>query len=320
MAGKKLPAITRTSQSNTAERWFDNGVINDLITVRDWLRFAVSEFEAACLSYGHGTGTALDEAAFLILHTLNLDISELEPWLDARLTRSEREKVAVQLARRIDTRKPAAYLTGCAYIQGHRFHTDERVIVPRSYIGELFAIGLDTIVPDRGGVERVLDMCTGSGCLAILAALYFPNATVDGADLSDDALAVAQKNVDDYGLGERIQVIKSDLFSAIGEKRYDVIIANPPYVRDDEIKQFPPEYDAEPVMAHAGGPDGLDLVRKILAQAARHLRKDGVLIVEAGRALDALEAEYPGLPFMWLDTEESQGEVFALTYGDLKGL
>ena len=289
-----------------------------LLTVRDWLRYATSRFTQAGLVYGHGTASALDEAAYLILHTLHLPIDQLDPWLDARLTLDERHALEAIVATRIATRKPAPYLTNEAWVQGHAFYVDERVIVPRSYIGELMGGGLEGVVADLDGVERVLDLCTGSGCLAVLAALRFPGATVDAIDVSADALAVAERNVAAYGLGERIALVRSDLFTGLAGRTYDLILSNPPYVSAGAVAAFPPEYAAEPVLAHAGGKDGLDLVRRILAEAGRHLTADGTLVVEIGTGRDILQAEFPRLPFLWLDTAESEGEVFALTTKDLK--
>jgi len=289
-----------------------NSILDDLICVRDWLRYGVSRFEAAGLIYGHGTTSALDEAAFLILKTLHLPIDSLEPWLDCRLTRAERAQVAAILDLRITTRKPACYLVNEAWIQGLSFYVDERVIVPRSYIGELLHDGLSAVVTDPADVERVLDLCTGSGCLAILAARAFPNADIDAVDISDDALEVARQNTGDYGLDDRIDVKASDLFMGVAGQRYDLILSNPPYVSDEAVDDFPPEYRAEPVLAHAGGKDGLEFVRRILKEARQHLNDDGMLVVEFGTGREILEAEYPTLPFLWLDTENSEGEVFAL--------
>jgi ribosomal protein L3 glutamine methyltransferase len=289
-----------------------------LLTVRDWLRYATSRFTQAGLAYGHGTASALDEAAYLILHTLHLPIDQLDPWLDARLMLDERKALEAIVAKRIATRKPAPYLTNEAWVQGHAFYVDERVIVPRSYIGELMGGGLEGVVADPDGVERVLDLCTGSGCLAVLAGLRFPEATVDASDVSGDALAVAERNVATYGLGERIELVRSDLFAGLAGRTYDLILSNPPYVSAEAVAAFPPEYAAEPVLAHAGGEDGLDLVRRILAEAGRHLTPDGTLVVEIGTGRDILQAEFPRLPFLWLDTAESEGEVFALTAKDLK--
>lgn len=295
--------------------------LSELATVRDWLRFAASRFNEAGLVYGHGTASALDEAAFLILHSLHLPIDTLDPWLDARLTAAERSAILALIESRITSRKPAAYLTNTAYIQGHRFYVDERVIVPRSYIGELLARGsLYGLIANPDDVSRVLDLCTGSGCLAILAALSFPHAAIDAADISADALAVARRNVDDYELDDRITLRQGDLLAPVRDCRYDLILANPPYVAGAEVNAFPPEYAAEPVLAHLGGDDGLDLVRRILADAGDHLAHNGTLIVEIGTGRERLEAEWPDIPFLWLETEESSGEVFALTAGQLAGI
>lgn len=291
----------------------DDATIEDLVSVQDWLRYAVSHFTAQGLVFGHGTSSALDEAAYLILSTLHLPIDQLEPWLDARLAKSERRALARIIEQRIVTRKPAPYLTNEAWMLGHSFYVDERVIVPRSYIGELLQHGLSAVVPEPDDVERVLDLCTGSGCLAILAALSFEQADVDGVDLSADALEVAKRNVANYDLEPRVRLKQSDLFGSLAGERYDLIISNPPYVTTKAVEDFPPEYKAEPVLAHAGGEDGLDLVRKILAAAPRHLNPRGALVVEVGRGRDLLETEFPNLPFLWLDTEASEGEVFALS-------
>ncbi len=288
-----------------------------LRTVRDWLRYAVSRFRAAGLSYGHGTNNALDEAAYLILHTLHLPIDQLEPWLDAQLLPAERQAIDKMIETRILSRKPASYLTNEAWIGGHRFYVDEHVIVPRSYIGELLRERLMAVVEDPEALGRVLDLCTGSGCLAILAALAFPAANIDATDISAGALEVARRNVADYGLQDRITVLESDLFAALSGRRYDLIVANPPYVREAAIAAFPPEHAAEPRLAHAAGPDGLEIVRRILAAAADHLSLDGVLVVEVGSGRAPLEQQFSRLPFLWLDTAASEGEVFALTRGDL---
>jgi ribosomal protein L3 glutamine methyltransferase len=288
-----------------------------LLTIRDWLRYAVSRFNSAGLVYGHGTAAALDEAAFLILHTLHLPIDQIDPWLDARLLMDEKRALNEIIERRISSRKPAAYLTNAAWIGSHSFYVDERVIVPRSYIGELLRDGLAGVVPEGSEVRRVLDLCTGSGCLAILAALAFPEAKVDASDISSDALAVAERNVGDYGLQERISLIQSDLLEGLGKQRYDLIIANPPYVTAAAVAAFPPEYAAEPAIAHAGGEDGLDAVRRILAHAGEHLAPEGTLVVEVGTGRETIESEYAELPFLWLDTAESEGEVLALNGSDL---
>lgn len=292
--------------------------VSDLITVRDWLRWAVSSFSKAGLSYGHGTDNALDEAAFLILETLHLPIDQLDPWLDARLTAAERQTVHDIIERRISTRKPASYLTGSAYIRGRRFIIDENVIVPRSYIGELIDEGrFDDLVAE--GASRILDLCTGSGCLAILAALRFPDALVDAVDVSRKALDVAHRNLVAFELTDRIALIEGDLFAPVSGRRYDLIIANPPYVAAAEVTAFPPEHAAEPVLAHLGGTDGLDLARRILANAQALLASGGTLVIEIGTGRDILEAEFPQWPFVWLDTEASEGEVLMIGAEDLAG-
>jgi ribosomal protein L3 glutamine methyltransferase len=291
--------------------------LDALITVRDWLRWAVSRFEAAGLTYGHGTGNALDEACFLILKTLHLPIDQLEPWLDARLTRPERVSLLAIIEQRVETRKPAAYLVNEAWSGGHPFWVDERVIVPRSYIGELLGMGLTTVVAEPRSVRKVLDLCTGSGYLAVLAALVFPETSVDASDISADALAVAARNVASYGLADRVTLLEGDLFAPVTGRIYDLIVANPPYVSAEALAAFPSEHRAEPMLAHAGGEDGLAVVRRILTQAAAHLAPHGNLVVEVGAGRALLEAEYSDVPFVWLDTEESEGELFWLRAADL---
>ncbi len=295
---------------------------DDLLTVRDFLRYAVSCFNAAGLTYGHGTAGALDEAAFLILEALQLPVDDINPWLDARLLPDERRKLASLLDARVTTRKPAPYLVGKAYIQGIPFHVDERVIVPRSFIAELLlgdALGPDQLglIAEPEALGSALDLCTGSGCLAIIAAMCLPNAEVDAVDLSADALEVARLNLAEHGVEDRIRLLGGDLFKPVKSARYDLIITNPPYVAAAEVAAFPPEYANEPQLAHLGGADGLDLVRRILAEAAAHLTPEGGLICEIGTGRHILEDEYPTLPFTWLDTEQSEGEVFWLSRRDL---
>ncbi|MGA1856413.1 50S ribosomal protein L3 N(5)-glutamine methyltransferase [Azospirillum sp. 11R-A] len=295
----------------------------ELSTIRDFLRYGVSRFNEADLDYGHGTTTAFDEAVFLVLESLHLPVDQLDPYLDSRLTAAEREAVAGILHARIDTRKPAPYLLNKAYIQGIPFYVDERVIVPRSYIGELLfsdMFGGDdfTLVEDPTSVERVLDLCTGSGCLAILAARIFPEAQVDAVDLSPDALEVAKRNVADSGFADRITLHQGDLFAPLKTRKYDVIITNPPYVDAEAMDALPPEFRAEPALALAGGDDGLDIVRRILKEAPKHLTPEGGLLCEFGTGREILEAEYPQLDFLWLQTANSFGEVFWLTRDQLK--
>lgn len=297
----------------------------ELLTVRDFVRYAVSRFTMAGVSFGHGTSTAFDEAVYLVLETLSLPIDQLEPYFDARLTTPERKALAAVIEERVTTRKPAAYLTHRAYIQGIPFYVDERVIVPRSYIGELLLSDLFggeefTLVQDPSAAERVLDLCTGSGCLAILASQVFPEAMVDAVDLSPDALAVARRNVDELDLQGRITLFQGDLFKPLKGRRYDVIITNPPYVAEEEMEVLPEEYRHEPRMALVGGEDGLDLVRTILKEAARHLNPGGGLLCEVGTGREILEAEYEDVDFLWLETADSFGEVFWLTREQLAEL
>lgn len=280
-----------------------------LLTVRDFLRYAVSRFNKADLAYGHGTDNAFDEAAWLVLETLRLPVDSLKPHLNKRLTADDRKAVKSIIDRRVKTRKPAAYLLNKAYIRGLPFYVDERVIVPRSFIGDLL-VEFD-LMP--AAPKTVLDLCTGSGCLAILAAHVFPSAAVDAVDLSAGALVVAKRNVHDSGHEDRIKLFKGDLFRPLKNKKYDLIITNPPYVDAKAMKALPPEYRHEPTMALASGKDGLDIVRRILQEAAAHLTPQGGLLCEVGRGRVLLEEEYPHLPFLWLDTELSEGEVFWLT-------
>jgi len=289
----------------------------ELETLRDWLRWATTRFNEAKLVFGHGTTNAYDEAAYLLLHTLHLPLDRLEPFLDARLTAAERGTLAALFARRIDERIPAAYLTGEAWLGEFRFHVDPRVLIPRSYIAELVPDGLAPYVGDPEHVGSALDLCTGSGCLAILMAHAYPAADIDAADLSPDALTVAQRNVADYGLAGRINLIRSDLFTNLRDKRYDLVISNPPYVTATAMDALPPEYLHEPRMALAGGDDGLDAVRAIVDAAPRYLNRGGTLVVEVGNARDAVEATFPRLPLVWLATPSADDSVFLVKREDL---
>jgi ribosomal protein L3 glutamine methyltransferase len=290
----------------------------DLFTVRDWLRFAVSRFYEAELFFGHGSSDGYDEAVYLILHTLHLPLDRLEPFLDARLTDGERTEVLNIIQRRVQERVPAAYLTNEAFLGEFSFYVDERVIVPRSFIAELLRTQLAPWIAEPEAIGSVLDLCTGSGCLAILAALEFPYSQVDAVDLSSDALAVAQHNIADYELQDRMQLIQSDLFTQLGNKKYDLIISNPPYVDAPSVAALPQEYLHEPTLALGSGVDGLDATRTILKHAARHLNDNGILIVEIGHNRDALEAAYPKLPFTWLDVTAGDQFVFMLHKNDLR--
>jgi ribosomal protein L3 glutamine methyltransferase len=286
-------------------------------TVRDVLRYAVSRFNQARLAFGHGSSNAYDEAAYLVLHTLHLPIDLLEPFLDARLTSEEIDSVLKVVERRAADRVPAAYITQEAWMHGYRFHVDERVIVPRSFIGELLQDGLQPYVEDPEQVSAVLELCTGSGCLAILAAHAFPNADVDAIDLSSAALEVAAQNVHEYGLEERIALFEGDLYAPLPERRYDVIITNPPYVNAESMKSLPAEYKHEPEMALAGGADGMDIVRRIIADARNWLTDDGVLVVEIGNERAHVEAAFGGLDLVWMSTSAGDDNVFLIQASDL---
>ncbi len=289
----------------------------ELLTVRDHLRYAVSRFTAAGLFFGHGSDNAWDEAVYLTLHTLSLPLDRLEPFLDARLLPHEREALLEIFRRRCEERLPAAYLTNEAWLGEHRFYVDDRVIVPRSFIAELLQEQLTPWVEDPWAIESALDLCTGSGCLAILTALAFPEAQVDAVDLSKDAISVAERNIADYHLTERVHPIQSDAFSQLKGKRYDLIISNPPYVDAESVAALPPEYLHEPEMALGSGEDGLDFTHIILREAKKHLTPNGLLIVEIGHNREVLEAAYPTLPFTWLDTTAGDEYVFLLNAADL---
>lgn len=289
----------------------------ELTTLRDFLRFAVSRFQASGLAFGHGSASAWDEAAYLILHTLHLPIDRLEPFLDAKVTAPERLELLSILRRRVEDRLPAAYLTNEAWLGDYKFYVDQRVIVPRSFIAELLEEQLEPWLQEPEAVGQVLDLCTGSGCLAILAALVFPHAEVDAVDLSTDALAVAARNVADYHLDEHVHLIHSDAFAKLEGKKYDLIISNPPYVDAPSVRALPAEYLHEPALALGSGEDGLDLTRTILREAKRHLNPGGLLVVEIGHNRDALEAAFPNLPFTWLDTRAGDQYVFMLREEEL---
>jgi ribosomal protein L3 glutamine methyltransferase len=299
-------------------------VAAELRTLLDFVRYGVSRFVEAKLVFAHGTTDPAAEAAFLVCATLHLDPDRFETFATARVTAAEARQILDVIAQRISTRKPAAYLVNKIYMRGLPFYVDERVIVPRSFIGELLdshfggheAGDGGALIDDPASVNSVLDLCTGSGCLAILASRHFPNARIDAVDISRDALDVAARNVAEYGLGERVNLHRGDLFKPLAGRRYDLIVANPPYVDAQGMAELPRECRAEPKLAFDGGSDGLDIVRRILAEAGRHLTPQGGLLCEIGRCRPALEAAYPQTDFLWLDTEESDAEVFWISAAD----
>jgi ribosomal protein L3 glutamine methyltransferase len=297
----------------------------ELLTLLDFVRYAASRFIEARLTFAHGTTDPVAEAAFLVCESLHLHPDQFEAFATARVTAPEGRKILDLIARRVTTRKPAAYLVNKIYMRGLPFYVDERAIVPRSFIGELLDshFGGETdeqggsLIDDPAAVENVLDLCTGSGCLAILAARNFPNARIDAVDISRDALDVAARNIADYGLEDRVTLHRGDLFRPLGGARYDLIISNPPYVDAEGMAALPRECRAEPKLAFDGGADGLAIIRRILDQAAAHLTPQGGLLCEIGRGRELLEDAFPQLPLLWLDTEESAGEVFWIGAADL---
>jgi ribosomal protein L3 glutamine methyltransferase len=299
----------------------------ELVTLLDFVRYAVSRFNETKLTFAHGTTDPVAEAAFLVCETLHLHPDQFESFATARVAAHEARSILDVIARRVSSGKPAAYLVNKIYMRGLPFYVDERVIVPRSFIGELLDShfgGQDgeepSLIEDTSAVENVLELCTGSGCLAILASRAFPNAEIDAVDISKDALAVAARNVADHGLEDRVMLHRGDLYAPLADNRYDLIIANPPYVDAEGMAGLPHECRAEPRLAFDGGADGLDVVRRILDRASQHLTADGGLLCEVGRCRSALEAAYPQTEFLWLDTEDSEGEVFWIAASELANL
>jgi ribosomal protein L3 glutamine methyltransferase len=296
---------------------------SELVTLLDFVRYAVSRFVEAKLVFAHGTTDPVAEAAFLVCETLHLHPDQFETFATARVTAQEAKQILELIARRVASRKPAAYLVNKIYMRGLPFYVDERVIVPRSFIGELLDSHFSgseeegALIDDLSAIENVLDLCTGSGCLAILASRIFPNARIDAVDISSGALDVAKRNVADYGLEDVITLHRGDLFAPISEQRYDLIISNPPYVDAQGMAELPRECRAEPKLAFDGGADGLDIVRRILNKARQHLTPEGGLLCEIGRGREALGAAFPQLPLMWLDSEDSDAEVFWIGAADL---
>ena len=293
---------------------------SELRTLLDFVRHAASRFVEAKLAFAHGTTDPVAEAAFLVCETLHLHPDRFETFAMARVTEADGAKILDLLERRVATRKPTAYLVNKIYMRGLPFYVDERVIVPRSFIGELLDSHFcedGSLIGDPAEIESVLDLCTGSGCLAVLASRHFPNAQIDAVDISKDAIEVAARNIAEHGLEDRVALYRGDLFEPLGAKRYDLIISNPPYVDAAGMAALPRECRAEPRLALDGGPDGLDIVRRILDEAGAHLTPRGGLLCEIGRGRENLEAAYPQLPFLWLDTEDSEAEVFWIGAADL---
>ncbi|MBC7414432.1 MAG: 50S ribosomal protein L3 N(5)-glutamine methyltransferase [Herminiimonas sp.] len=285
----------------------------DFSTVRDLLRYAVTRFNTAKLFFGHGSSDAMDEAAYLILHTLHLPLDKLDPFLDARLLPDEVAALLHVIEQRTEERLPAAYITQEAWLGSYRFFVDQRVLVPRSFIAELIPQQFAPWIDDPFSVTDILELCTGSGCLSIMMADAFPVAQVDAVDISKEALEVAHRNVEDYALSTRIKLIASDLYEAVGDKRYDMIIANPPYVNAESMLQLPQEYKHEPALALAGGTDGMDLVRKILHGAKNRLTPVGMIMIEIGNERENAEAAFPELEMTWLTTSAGDDMVFMVT-------
>jgi ribosomal protein L3 glutamine methyltransferase len=290
--------------------------VAELRSLRDCVRWGASRFNAAGLCFGHGTDNALDEALLLVLHAVHLDHDLPGDFLDCRITVAERLEIVRLLRRRIDERIPAAYLTHRARFAGEWYYVDEHVLVPRSPLAELIERRFEPWV-EPGAVRRVLDLCTGSGCIAIACAHAFPDARVDATELSKAAATVAARNVREHRVGDRVEILTGDLYGPVDGERYDLVVSNPPYVSEAEMAELPPEYRREPALGLAAGGDGLDLVRRILADAGRHLNPDGILVVEAGDSADRLAAAYPNVPFLWLDFERGGGGVFLLTAAQL---
>jgi len=290
----------------------------ELVTIRDWIRYAVSQFEASDIFYGHGADNSYDEAIWLIMSGLHLPMDTLENFLDAAITTAERKHLAYLIEQRVIKRVPTAYLVREAWLHDYQFYVDERVIVPRSFIAELLLDdSLSAWIEYPEMIEYAADICTGSGCLGILLAHTFPSAAVDVIDISPDAIAVSNINIANYGLTEQVTAIQSDMFSALAGKTYNVIISNPPYVDAASMAALPSEYRNEPQLALGSGHAGLDHTHTILREAANYLSDDGILIVEIGHNRDALLDFYPEVSFVWLDTSGANQFVFLLTKSQL---
>lgn len=291
----------------------------ELFTIRDWLRFTVSQFEASDIFFGHGTDNSYDEAVWLVMSALHLPHDTLHNFLDAVITETERKHLAHLINQRITKRTPTAYLLREAWLRGFKFYVDERVIVPRSFIAELLDFnedgehGLQPWIEHPELINSAADICTGSGCLGILLANAFPDAAIDVVDISADAIAVCNINIANYGLQDQVTAIQSDMFTALKNKRYDLIISNPPYVDATSMEKLPTEYRNEPQIALGSGDAGLDHTHTILREAAKYLNDEGILVVEIGHNRDALEAAYPEVAFTWLEVTAGDQFVFLLT-------
>ncbi|EOV0996805.1 50S ribosomal protein L3 N(5)-glutamine methyltransferase [Edwardsiella piscicida] len=293
------------------DKIFVDEAVNELHTIQDMLRWTVSRFNAAEVYYGHGTDNAWDEAVQLVLPSLYLPMDIPEDMRSARLTLSERHRIVERVIRRINERIPVAYLTNKAWFCGHEFYVDERVLVPRSPIGELIDNRFSGLIGHEP--QHILDMCTGSGCIAIACAYAFPQAEVDAVDISSDVLAVTEHNIQQHGLEQQVTPIRSDLFRELPPLRYDLIVTNPPYVDEEDMSDLPDEFRHEPTLGLAAGSDGLKLVRRILACAPDYLSDDGVLICEVGNSMVHLMAQYPSIPFVWLEFDNGGDGAFMLT-------
>ncbi len=302
--------------STTTLQLADSELRDGLVTLRDCLRWAASEFQLAGLFHGHGTASSWDEAVALTLGAVHLPWDVDPAVLDARLLPVERMRIVSLVRERITTRRPLPYLLGEAFFAGVAFSVDERVLIPRSPIAELIENGFAAWFPEEPPA-RVLDLCAGSGCIGIATALYLPTCEVDLADISPEALAVAKANISRHEVGERVRAVASDLFTGLAGRRYELIICNPPYVDARDLALMPAEFHHEPSLALAAGADGLDIVRRLLREARRHLADDGVLVVEVGNSDRHLEAAFPEVPFLWLEFERGGQGVFVLSAAEL---
>lgn len=303
----------------------DSTISQELSTIRDFVRYAVSEFEASNIFFGHGTDNAYDEAVWLVMGALHLPLDTVENFWDARLISTEREKLAIFIEARVTMHTPTAYLLKEAWLQGFKFYVDERVLIPRSFIAELLVhdlsgFNLSPWIEYPEMIESAADICTGSGCLGILLANSFPNAVIDVVDISQDAIDVCNINIQNYGLQDQVTAVKSDMFSALAGKTYDVIISNPPYVDAPSMAALPKEYQNEPQLALGSGDAGLDHTHTLLREAANHLNDGGLLIVEIGHNRNALEAAYPHVTFNWLEVSSGDQFVFLLTKAQLESI